>query len=377
MFATSQDRYQHQAWGGAEYLLWWVKDAHLPDPLVTSGDPNSNNPGALNAGGTPLFGGNFGAGAFSGVRITLGAWLDSGETIGLEASGFGLPRQSRTFRAASDANGNPVLALRYIDAPPPINTGAEDAFQASIPGQFTGNLAVHTSTSLWGTQANAIVSLRSADTVRIQGLAGFRYIDLTDVLDLTWLNQALPGSVVPFLGNNFGAPSAVTSADSFRTRNQFYGGQVGVRVEYIFGNASAGLCGKVALGGNHEVVQIAGTSALIQPGAAPSIVNVGQFAGPSNIGRFTRNQFVVVPEINLKFGYDITPNVRAFVGYDFMYMSNVVRANNQVDLVVDTRANPVNGGFAAPTPMTTSPRLPFSRTDFWAQGVNFGLEFLY
>jgi Putative beta barrel porin-7 (BBP7) len=309
--------------------------------------------------------------------VTLGSWLDSGETIGLEASGFGLPKQSRTFRAASDAGGNPVLAFRYIDPFPPINTGAEDAFQASIPGQFTGNLAVHTSTSLWGTEANAIVSLRTTDTLRIQGLAGFRYIDLMDVLDLTWVNQALPGSTVPFLGNNFAAPSAVTSADSFRTRNQFYGGQVGLRVEYLLGNAFVGLCGKVALGGNHEVVQIAGTSSLIQPGAAPATVNFGQFAGPSNIGRFTKNQFVVVPEVNLKLGTNITPNVRAFVGYDFMYMNNVVRANNQVDLVVDTRANPVNGGFLAPTPATSSPRLPFSRSDFWAQGINFGVELRY
>jgi len=60
-----------------------------------------------------------------------------------------------------------------------------------------------------------------------------------------------------------------------------------------------------------------------------------------------------------------------------MYMSNVVRANNQVDLVVDTRANPVNGAFVAPTPTTVSPRLPFSRSDFYAHGVNFGVEIRY
>jgi hypothetical protein len=34
----------------------------------------------------------------------------------------------------------------------------------------------------------------------------------------------------------------------------------------------------------------------------------------------------------------------------------------------------VNGGFVAPTPATTFPRLLFTHSDFWAQGVNFGLE---
>jgi hypothetical protein len=375
MMHSAPDRYR--AWGSVEYVLWWLRDPHLPNPLVTSGDPNSNNPGALNAGGTPLFGGAFNHGGLSGIRMSAGVWLDSSAIIGIEGSGFVLPKQSRTFSGTSDANGNPVLAFRYIDAPPPINTGAEDAFQASIPGQFRGRLAVQSSTLFWGTEANLVFALRTTDTCRFQGLLGFRYLDFTDTLSLSWLNQALPGSVVPFLGNNFGAPNAISSIDCFQARNQFYGGQIGLRGECSFGNAFVGVSGKLALGSTHEVLQISGMSALLQPGAAASVVNVGQFAGPSNIGRFTRNQFATVPEVDLKLGYNITPNVRVFVGYDFLYLSNVVRANSQVDLIVDTRANPVNGGFVAPTPTTTFPRVPFVRTDVWAQGLNAGLEVRY
>jgi hypothetical protein len=48
-----------------------------------------------------------------------------------------------------------------------------------------------------------------------------------------------------------------------------------------------------------------------------------------------------------------------------------------VDLIVDDRLNPVNPGFVAGTTGTVYPRPMFNRTDFWAQGVNFGIEFRF
>jgi hypothetical protein len=334
------------------------------------------NPGALNAGGTSLFGGPINDDAFSGLRVTVGGWLDSSGTIGLEGSAFILPTQSRTFRAASDPNGNPVLALRYLDVPPANPLGTEDAFQASIPGMFAGGLAVRTFTRLWGAEANAVVALDASDP-RFQGIIGFRYLDLTDSLDLAWSSQALNDAMVSFLGNMFPAPSTVTSADRFQTRNQFYGGQLGLRGQYFLGNLFLGASVKVGLGENHETMQISGFSSLFQPGAPTTSVNVGQFAGPSNIGRFNRDEFVVVPEVEVKVGYNVTQRVGLFVGYNLLYMSNVVRANHQVDLLVDDRTNPVNGMFTTLTQTTAFPRPLFSRTDFWAQGINLGLEFRF
>ncbi|HKI30681.1 MAG TPA: hypothetical protein VKA46_02230 [Gemmataceae bacterium] len=44
-------------WGGADSLLWWVKDGPLPLPLVTTGNPSDPHPGALGQPGTHvLFG---------------------------------------------------------------------------------------------------------------------------------------------------------------------------------------------------------------------------------------------------------------------------------------------------------------------------------
>jgi hypothetical protein len=63
--------------------------------------------------------------------------------------------------------------------------------------------------------------------------------------------------------------------------------------------------------------------------------------------------------------------MRAFIGYDFLYLSSVARAGNQVDLRT-------NGSLITPTPSGPSnPPFAFHGTDYWAQGVNFGLEFRY
>ena len=64
------------------------------------------------------------------------------------------------------------------------------------------------------------------------------------------------------------------------------------------------------------------------------------------------------------------------VGYNFLYWSNVARPRDQIartvnftQVSIDPTFGPLNGA-ARPVPM---PHL----TDFWAQGINFGIQFQY
>ena len=41
----------------------------------------------------------------------------------------------------------------------------------------------------------------------------------------------------------------------------------------------------------------------------------GQFAGPSNIGRRTRDEFAYVSDFEIKVGYQVSSCLRATVGY--------------------------------------------------------------
>jgi hypothetical protein len=262
---------------------------------------------------------------------------------------------------------------------------AEDVFQASIPPgnpfgvpPIAGSVAVISKTRLWGTEVNAVAGLVNDGGLRLQALGGFRYADLAESLSLELRAMALPGGTVNFEGGMFPAPSAVASTDTFRTRNQFYGGQVGVRGEYALGNFLLGTTAKVGLGNNHESVEVSGMSSLFPAAGAAMSVPVGQFAGPSNLGRRTHDDFAVMPEVEVKLGYQLTSWLRATVGYDFLYLSRAVRPGNQVDLFVNDSVNPLNGVFGmAPLDTTAFPRPFFERTDFWAQGVTFGLELRY
>jgi hypothetical protein len=381
------DGHQPCFWVSGEYLLWWVRRDHLPPDLVLTGDPTTDNPGALNAGGRPLPGSpsSVDYGALSGVRVTAGGWLDSDGRLGIEGSGFLLPQQSRTFKAVSDQSGNPVLGFRYLDTPGATTPLAEDVFQASIPPgnpngvpPASGSVAVISNLRLWGAEANAVAGLANSGSLRLQALGGFRYIDLAENLNLLLQSNALEGGSENFLGASVPAPAGIVTSDIFRTRNQFYGGQLGLRGELTRGSFVVGTTAKVALGSNHETVEVLGSSTLNVPGAAPQSVPVGQFAGPTNIGRRTRDEFAVVPEVEVKVGYQLTSWLRATVGYDFLYVSRVVRPGSQVDLFVNDTTNPVNGAFGKPPLDTTVfPRPFFNQTDFWAQGITFGLELRY
>ena len=134
--------------------------------------------------------------------------------------------------------------------------------------------------------------------------------------------------------------------------------------------------GKVALGATHEVVDIHGATAITSPGGPTVVTPAGFLASGSNSGHFTRDRFAVVPELGINVGCQITPHMRAFVGYSFLYWSSVVRPGDQVDvnlsgtqIPTDTRFNPVAG--------PARPAVLLRDTDFWAQGINCGLEFRY
>ena len=80
-----------------------------------------------------------------------------------------------------------------------------------------------------------------------------------------------------------------------------------------------------------------------------------------------------MPELGLKLGYDLTPNLRLYAGYDFLFISSVVRPGNQIDLNVNrTQVPNVFGPQALIGPALPAPQ--FNPTTFWVQGFNVGLQ---
>jgi hypothetical protein len=360
--------------------LWWSKSAPLPVPLVTRGSPTDAAPGALGKPGTTvLYGGQaVDYGVASGLRITAGLMLQRDLGLSLEGSWFMLERQSQNFAATSNANGQPLLAQPIVDAA----TGAPAAEPVSVPNPFGvgGGISVSNTTRLEGWDVNLGLAAWSTETSRLTLLAGFRSLNLLESLtvdtDFRDISGIPGGAGLFFLGKLNTNAGLFTTEDRFRVSNNFYGGQLGARFFQKFDRFDLILEAKVALGSTNEVVTINGFSTLAAPGQPPLTAPGGVLALPSNIGRHSRSQFTVVPEGTVTVGMQVTSWLRAFVGYDFLYWSEVARPGDQVDLTVNRAAVPTSGQFGLGTG-PARPAFNFQGTDYWAQGLTFGLQFRY
>jgi hypothetical protein len=135
--------------------------------------------------------------------------------------------------------------------------------------------------------------------------------------------------------------------------------------------------GKLAAGWVEQEVNIAGFATTQQGTAAPvflpdeSILYVQR----SNAGNYSRNRFAVLPEFLVKLGYQITPHIRAAVGYNILSLSSVQRSG----AAIDPSVNPSLARFISVQQASdvSRPAFEFRGTDFWAQGITFGLTVTY
>lgn len=363
-------------YGSAEYLLWATKDAHVPI-LATTGPTSSL--GILGKNGTrTLFGGDSALDfeEQSGGRVTAGYWLDACQLNGIEGSAFFLAQRSLNFQATT--NEFPLLSRPFFNA----STGMQTAQITAMPGVATGSITVDAQTSLWGAQADWRHNLLCGCWYRLDSLLGFRVVGLDEGLHVTEHATVVPGIEKEFPGFPFPAGTDIVVHDSFNTHNRFYGAQLGLDGELHHGRWSLDVRGTVALGDMHQVVNINGYQLIIPPNAPAQSFQGGLLALNSNSGHHARNTFAVVPEVGVTLGYQLTDKVRIFAGYNFLFLSDVVRPGDQIDTVLDARRIPnfvrLNPA-EAKLPLVVPPRpmFQFHETSYWAQGLTTGLEFKY
>lgn len=360
----------HRGWMSVDYLLWSLKGAALPTPLLTTGSVADEVSGALGQPGTRiLYGGSEQSfDVFSGMRFGAGFWLPSGE-LGIELGGFILEKRVTGFSTQSDANGSPLIGRPFFN---PLED-AENTLIDSIPGSVVGGVDIRSELRLWGWEAN--VTSRWSDTAHL--LLGYRTLDLRESLRITDVVSPLESDVLTFQGNFIDAGSLLADFDQFSTHNQFHGVQLGGRGHVSIGRLDLGVVGKLGVGWTRQTVSIDGASFLKTPGGAISVVPGGLLAQTTNIGRHSDDQFTVVPEVGLSASFQIKPRLRVRAGYNYLYWSSVVRPGDQIDRTVNPRLVPTAQDFGLPAGPPSRPGVSIDRTDFWAHGLDFGLEYRY
>ncbi|MFO0798221.1 MAG: BBP7 family outer membrane beta-barrel protein [Gemmataceae bacterium] len=329
------------AWGQFEWL-YWAGSGQATPPLITVSPPDTPR-AAAGVLGQPTtitqFGGNRRNNDFrDGFRFTGGWWSNPDRTRGVEADFFFLSRSREAAAASSD--GSVVLARPYVSA------GVPAAELVSFPGEVAGSVTAEATNRVIGGGISRLHNLCCDPCGRVDLLLGFRYLHVGDTVSVTETETAT--------GEGAGLPAgtAYSVNDRFATSNDFYGGVIGLTGERRKGAFFYGGRASVALGGVVQSTTIDGSTVI--GGVAQA---GGLLARPSTIGTYRSTAFAVVPEFGVRVGFQVTDAARVYGAYNFIYLSSVARAGEQID--------PAASAF------------PDRTTDFWLQGVSMGLELRY
>ncbi|MCS6975937.1 MAG: BBP7 family outer membrane beta-barrel protein [Gemmatales bacterium] len=359
------------AWASIEQLVWWIKDSPLSVPLITTSAADQGPPRLDNPNTIVLYGAqDIDYDTAYGLKLACGVF-DPKLNLGLEGSVFRLEDEVARFSHHVDRNSSQYLGIPFLQVPE--NLPAVLLIANPEQGLSYGGVNVTTSARFWGAEGNVATTIYANDGWVIDLLGGFRYFDLKESLRLS--TASFPGDLgaVFFEGDPY-FRGGVLTRDDFDTQNRFYGGQIGFRTETYLGRFYGSFKAMCAVGANHQYVSIRGSSTRVSNTGRVLDYNAttGILAGPSNSIRISQDTATVIPIFEATVGCDITSWLRAYAGYTFMYWGNVTRPGDQIQLILDGRTLPTSASYVAGV-RSDSPRNPFDRSDFWAQGLSFGL----
>ncbi len=370
-----------RVYGTVEYLSMWTKGNWLPALVTTSplGTPQSQA-GVLPPSATTevLFGnGRVDSDQRNGGRVTVGYWLVDGEFLGVEGHYFTLQPGGTTFSKLSMfSTGDPdamIIARPFTNVnpifPSPTNSSAIVAFPnpyvlGTGVGTLDGFVNIRTTSNLQsaGALLRKLVWIDFTMQRRLDMLLGYRFLRIDDSVTINDQSTYIPSSgVIP--------ETTFASQDIFSARNIFNGGEIGVKYQSQHGRLGIELIAKSAFGNCQQLMYINGSNSITSGGTTTNYTG-GLLTQPTNIGSYSRNVFAIVPEANANLKWDVTCNLRATLGYTFLYINRVQRSGS----AIDTTINPtqINGGTLVGQ---ASPAFAPYSTTWWAHGVTAGIEY--
>jgi hypothetical protein len=302
----------------------------------------------------------------SGGEFAFGYWFDSPHRTGVEISYFFLPNHSKNHSVHS--NGSPNSAFLLVPFYN-VNTGAEDSTAIASPLlQFQGTAKLKVVNQMQGAELNVLSTLPSTYCrSRFIGSAGFRYWNFREQLTFATNSPFIPSHAV----------DTYATKDTFKTDNNFYGGQLDLEWEYTRGSLSVTTTGKVALGAMCESLRIHGQLRTNDYNGFGTILNYpgGYFALPTNIGKYRQTKLAAIPEFHCGIRYQLFKWMRIETGYTFMYVTNVLWAGKQINRNINpSQATSYTNAIPAMLVGQASPTARLKTDSLWVQGLNVGVE---
>ncbi len=358
-YTYPEDRF----WVSAEYLFGWFEGSGVR-PLVTTapaGTPQATA-GVFGAPTTAvLFGGSrLNEDLRSGIRLGAGYWFDPARTVGLDAGFTMLESQASLFSASSD--GTTILARPFINA----NNNNAEAVLIAFPGSSSGSVDIRASSgNFYMGHLDVTETICDDGWLRFNALVGYRFFRYDEGLNIRQTINPTSASFVP--------GTQLDSVDNFNTRNEFHGADFGFRTQLFWQSFSLDLLTKLAVGRLQRTIDIEGNTVTTVPGVAPVTQAGGVLALSSNIGKQGNHDLSILPELGVNLCWQVRPNLRVRVGYTLLYLHDIARATNQVDITVNPNLFPT----AVPQPGPNRPAFMLDRQDFAIHNFSTGLEFSF
>jgi hypothetical protein len=372
-----------RTWVAVDYLSMWAKGNQVPALVTTSplGTPQAEV-GRLPVSATTsiLYGDDrVDLNQRNGARINVGYWLVDGEFWGVEGQYFALQPQNTPFRETSIFSDGIHADDQYLARPffnvdpnPPgprqdaLIVAMNDFVLAGSQGPLDGTVDVKTTSNVQsaGALLRKLVWIDFTKQCRVDFLFGYRFFRTDDSVIIQDESTFTPQSG-PLPG-----PITFRGEDIFSAKNIFNGGELGFKYQHYCGPLSLELIGKCAFGNNHQNMYINGSTEVIIDGVPPTTFVGDLLTQPTNIGTYKRDVFAVLPEANVNLRFDITRNLRATMGYTYIYTNRTQRSGDAIDINVNPTQ--IQGGVLDGP---AQPAFAFRDTPFWVHGVSAGLEY--
>jgi hypothetical protein len=335
-------------------------------------------------------GSNLDAGDRNAIRFTVGVYLDAAREHAIEARYFQVERHPTSFTALASGGVPFNLGTDLLEqnAPqpsgnPPVQGPRPNPIQQSgaFIADFSADIHGTSSNQLYGFEANCIKSHVTIGTVTFYGIGGLRYLYFQEAQHLEQNLRMVGGQHIveqrfnpltglPDVTLDAPAPNFTSLVNDSRVQNYFYAAQAGGSFEGWIGNVFFNGRSTVAVGGMRQSVRYS-ESIAVSPNALTIPTSV--YPQPAQLDQ-TRTRLTFAPEFQGNVGYAFTDNIRAFVGYDLLFIRRIVRPQDGGSSVAGLGTISLSG----PTVAARGPALTnFTEENLVVHGWNFGIEVRY
>lgn len=358
-------RFDRDRWfGGIDYLMMWQRGNRLP-PLVTtdtSQDPDPQTAGRLDQASTLVLVGNdrIMERLGSGVRMTLGTWLDDRECLSLVGRGWFAGSKNYHYNQNQDQTA--VLARPFLDVSDDQNPPEQNALVVAFPLRASGTIHVSAQSEAFGADVSIRQFLYGDLGATVDFLYGYQFMGLDEKLGISSTSTSLDDAFAP-IGSVFSV------SDRFDISNEFHGGQIGLATSYRERCWSFNCLAKVGFGSLTRKATRTGETVRTNDGDT-AIDNVGLLVRSTNVGTVSDRTFGWVPELDLSLGWQRYAGWDLTFGYHIMAMTDALQSPGAIDpnLAVNLSEPPLGD---------QNPSAALRYRTFYLQGIHFGLQHVY